>query len=275
MSLPECFVQAGFSRASKLNTMSRLFGFIPGTFYHIYNRGVERRTIFTDKNDYERFVALLYLCNGTKPVVIGRSLRVGTMEALLKTERGEPLVDIGAYCLMPNHFHLLLHEKKQGGISAFMQKLSTAYSMHFNTRQKRSGVLFEGRFKARIVDKEAYLVYLFAYIHLNPVKLIDPTWKEEGISDVPRARDFLQTYQFSSYLDFLGIGRTEAKILERSEDGPFSAYFRTAKDFSGFLESWLSYEEPKGEKDERLHSEAWKAIKPEELNPAEKAEKKK
>lgn len=255
--------------------MSRLFGFIPGTFYHIYNRGVEKRTIFTDKNDYERFIALLYLCNGTEPVVIGRSLRGGSIESLLKVEKGEPLVDIGAYCLMPNHFHLLIHERKPGGISAFMQKLSTAYSMHFNTRQKRSGALFEGRFKARIVDKEAYLVYLFAYIHLNPVKLIDPTWKEEGIADIPRAQDFLKTYQYSSYLDFLGIGRPEVKILERSEAGPFSAYFSTPRDFSGFLEQWLSYEEPKGEKEEHLHSEAWKAIKPEESKSPEKTEKKK
>ena len=244
--------------------MARAFSFSPDGYYHIYNRGVEKRTIFTDKNDYNRFVALLYLCNGEVPVVLGRlSFEEKSLNKIVSMNRGETLVDIGAWCLMPNHFHLLLHEKKEGGISAFMQKLQTAYTMYFNAKYKRTGALFEGRFRARVVNKEQYLEYLFAYIHLNPVKLIDPSWKEEGIADPVRAKNFLSTYAFSSYLDFFGTNRSEGHILERNQGGAFSEYFKTPKDFTEFLDNWLSYEEAS---EKRV---AWRAIQPEEVKSEE------
>src|SRR3989344_9596270 len=94
--------------------------FSPGEFYHIYNRGTEKRNIFLSKNDYYRFLLLLYHCNSSKNVV----LRLENKNFDLDPQK-ETLVDICAYCLMPNHFHLLIHEKIEGGISRFMQKLST------------------------------------------------------------------------------------------------------------------------------------------------------
>src|SRR3989344_7978889 len=130
--------------------MLRKISFAPEEFYHLYNRGVDKRNIFTCVNDYNRFVTLLYLCNNTKPTSIEHELRSGRVfTELLNTERGKLLVDIGAYCLMPNHFHILIREKDNNGISTFMKKLSTAYSMYFNNKYKRSGALFEGRFKAQ------------------------------------------------------------------------------------------------------------------------------
>lgn len=157
---------------------------------------------------------------------------------LFEIERGETLVDVIVYCLMPNHFHLLIREKKAGGIAKFLGKLSTGYSMYFNNKNKRTGALFEGRFKAVHVDSDEYLQYLFAYIHLNPVKIIDPSWKENGIKDRIVAQEFLKNYAHSSYPDYQGVVRMETKIINR-EAGP--EYFTTAKAFDDFVNDWLDF----------------------------------
>src|SRR3989344_5794707 len=129
--------------------MERKFKFSIDEFYHLYNRGIEKRTIFLDLKDKERFINLLFLCNGSKPLVfkdIPQGLPLG------KVNKGEPLVAIGAYCLMPNHFHILVSEIIENGISKFIWKLLTAYSMYFNKKYKRTGRLFEGTFRAEYVD---------------------------------------------------------------------------------------------------------------------------
>ena len=94
--------------------------------------------------------------------------------SLLDLPRKETLVDIGAYCLMPNHFHLLIRETAEGNISRFMLKLQTGYPMYFNKKYQRTGALFEGKFKAKHITNDNHLKYLFAYLHLNPVKITDP-----------------------------------------------------------------------------------------------------
>ncbi len=152
----------------------------------------------------------------------------------MQIDRDEQLVDIVAYCLMPNHFHLLVREKAEGGISIFMKKISTAYSMYFNSKNDRSGALFEGRFKAKHINNDEYLRYLISYIHLNPVKLIESKWKEEKIKDVNKASKYLKEYRYSSYQDYLGFNRAESKILEL---GLFFDYFET---FETFIGEWLT-----------------------------------
>jgi putative transposase len=148
----------------------------------------------------------------------------------------ETLVDIGVYCLMPNHFHLLIKEKTENGISLFMKKLLTAYSMYFNKCNKRSGRLFEGPFLATHANTDNYLKYLFSYIHLNPVKLIDPLWKEVGIKDLIKANKYISKYIYSSYLDYTGIERREHKIINRTA---FPEYFLDSQDFDKFINEWL------------------------------------
>ena len=213
--------------------------FVVGEFYHLYNRGTDKRVIFTSLNDYNRFVMLLYLCNTTKSVSIRREFRKGRSFAeLWQINRKEQLVDIVAYCLMPNHFHLLIRERADGGISIFMKKLATAYSMYFNVKHKRSGALFEGRFKSKYVDNDNYLKYLLSYIHLNPVKLIDSDWKENGISDKIAAKKYLKNYKYSSYLDFLGENRKENNVLTKEV---LSEYFETFKEFEDFVDEWLMF----------------------------------
>jgi REP element-mobilizing transposase RayT len=154
--------------------------------------------------------------------------------------RGETLVDIGAYCLMSNHFHLLLHEKTENGISIFMAKLLTAYSMYFNKRHVRTGALFEGRFLAKHADKDDYLQYLFSYIHLNPVKIIEPTWKVDGILNMKKTKQYLDDYFYSSYRDYMGEKREENLILNKNA---FPEYFENFKEFEQYIDAWLTYNE--------------------------------
>jgi putative transposase len=218
--------------------MSRNFTFSENEFYHIYNRGTDKRVIFNNKNDYRRFITLLYLCNASDGVDVFKMLRSEEKEfqELIEIERDETLVEIGAYCLMPNHFHILIREKQQGGISLFMKKLSTAYTMYFNSKYKRTGSLFQGRFKAKHANDDRYLQYLFSYIHLNPVKLIEPTWTEEGIKDFKKAKNYLRTYYYSSYPDYSGLQRKEVKILEIKN---YPEYFKNSNEFKALVHDWM------------------------------------
>ncbi len=164
---------------------------------------------------------------------------VKTFPDVFLFERGDQLVSIGAYCLMPNHFHLLVREIKENGITIFMKKLLTAYSMYFNIKHKRTGGLFQGVFKSRFVDRDEYLKYLFSYIHLNPIKLIQPNWKENGINNLSVAKAFLQDYKYSSYLDYLDTSRPQKSILSQ---GVFPEYFVIPNDFTDFIDEWLTFE---------------------------------
>ncbi len=210
--------------------------FAPGEYYHIYNRGVEKRDIFKEKAHYERFLKLLYLANGDKPYIFREIERL----PLSKIERGKPQVAIGAYVLMPNHYHILVKELTDGGLSTFMSKLGTGYSSYFNKKEKRVGHLFQGNFKARHARRDEYLKYLFAYIHLNPVKLVDSTWKDIGVTDPAKARQYLESYKYSSYPEFTGKKRDEAAILNRAE---FPGYFRSTLEFQDLLDEWVRIRE--------------------------------
>jgi putative transposase len=217
--------------------MQRKTEFAEGEYYHLYNRGVEKRDIFLDTRDYNRFQALLYLSNDSDRTHTQNAFANGhTQEQIFSLERETPLVAIGAYCLMPNHFHLLVKEIREGGISLFMKKLGTAYAMYFNARRSRTGSLFEGPFRSVHQSEDRQLRYLFAYIHLNPAKLIDPGWKEGKIKDTKRLRDYLTNYSFSSYPDYLGKGRPQKSIVSRGE---FPDYFPTITDVSSMIEEWL------------------------------------
>ncbi len=220
--------------------MSRKTKFAVKTYFHIYNRGIEKRKIFLANDDYRRFLALLYLCNNIEPVDIRELLNKGlTFEEMLKLERKKRLADIGAYCLMPNHIHLLITPREENGISCFMQKLFTGYTMYFNKKNERTGRLFESTFKARLIETDEYLKYLFAYIHLNPVKLSEPAWKEAGIKNYENARKLLSNYFWSSYLSYTGKESNNPFINKES----FPKFFYDTKEFNDFIEDWLKYNE--------------------------------
>jgi putative transposase len=213
--------------------------FAPNEFFHSYNRGVEKRKIFLNQKDIDRFLMLLYVCNSKESIHLS-NLKKPRLDKVLIIPRKDDLVHIGAYCLMPNHFHLLLRENIEGGVSLFMQKLLTGYTMYFNKKYDRSGSLFQGTFKASHCDNDNYLKYLFAYIHLNPLKIIQKDWKEKGIKNLKEAKKFLESYSKSSYLDYIKQGRIEGNILSKSS---FPEYFKKDKDFDDFIDYWISYSE--------------------------------
>jgi putative transposase len=215
-------------------TMERKFSFSVDEYYHVYSRGTERREIFLDANDKERFVKLLFVLNS------GRQFKFRDVKDISYSniQRGNPRTAIGAFCLMPNHFHLLLRETEEKGISIFMGKLLTAYSMYFNKKYKRTGGLFESTFRAEHADNDNYLKYLFAYIHLNPVKLIEPEWKEKGIKNRIFAEEYLKKYRYSSYEDYMGADREEGMILTKES---FPEYFEHPREFKDFITDWLTY----------------------------------
>lgn len=216
--------------------MERKVIFAPDEFYHIYNRGVDKRIIFSDRRDRERFLKILYLANSSKPVNFREQVDKKSTAEVFSLVRGETLVNIGAYCLMPNHFHLLMQEKHSGGISSFLKKLTTSYAMYFNKRYQRTGRLFENTFKSSHVDEDRYLKYLFAYIHLNPVKLLEPSWKEKGVQNLPATKKYLAVYADSSYLDYLNHDRPQKTIINQDS---FPEYFILPSDFSSFINDWL------------------------------------
>ena len=220
--------------------MSRLITFSPKEYYHCYCRGTEKRKIFLDKKDYLRFIHLLFVCNGKNKIHLSDHGKK-SFDEIFGLDRGELLVNIGAYVLMPNHFHLLIREKEKGGISLFMQKLMTAYVMYFNKKYQRTGVLFEGKFRAQHANQGNYLKYLFAYIHLNPLKLINPKWKENGIKNTTEAKEFLRQYKYSSYADYLKEERVQKMILSPEE---FPDYFPTKNDFEKEIFDWISMSRP-------------------------------
>ena len=214
----------------------------PQEFYHVYNRGTEKRTIFTSKKEYERFIALLYVSNSNTPIHLSNH-QGSTLPELLEIARGEPLVDIVAYCLMPNHFHLLLRQHLDGGISSFMQKLSTGYTMYFNLLHDRSGALFQGKFKSSRASDDNYLKYLTAYNHLNPLKLFDPNWKERKTFSKKGAWEHLEHYRHSSCPDYLGVTRPENKILDT---GALPLYFESPAAWKKDLVEWITGDEGNG-----------------------------
>jgi putative transposase len=196
-----------------------------------------RNEIFFSTADYKRFTDLLYLSNSSRLVNV-RDIRKENA-SIYDFDRGDALVAIGAYCLMPNHFHILLTPVSDEGVSRFMNKLGTSYSMYFNKRYERTGSLFEGTYKSRWADSDVYLKYLYAYIHLNPLKLIQPDWKTGGVSNRERAKEYLDSYSFSSLLDYFK-DRPESAIVDTTK---FPEYFTSRKEIDNELLSWLSYDE--------------------------------
>ena len=136
---------------------------------------------------------------------------------------------------MPNHFHLIIKQLKDEGIAQFMQKVGTGYTMFFNAKNQRSGGLFQGRFKAILIENDEYLMHLSRYIHINPVELIESNWKAEGIEDWTRAKEFLARYRWSSYLDYAGIKNFPSLINKEI----IMSYFKDEASYTNFINNWL------------------------------------
>lgn len=214
----------------------RKIPFVENEYYHLYNRGTNKMVIFNDQSDYDRFQKLLYIANSIKTPQysdINKNL-CPTWEI----ERGETLVDIGAYCLMPNHFHILIKVKNGKSASLFLQRILTSHSKYINIKYDRTGSLFQGKSKSEYLKDDQYLKYLFSYIHLNPIKLIQKNWKEDGIKNNEKAKEYLSKYKYSSYFDFIEKNRIESKIINKLA---FPDYFPTKELFEKEIFEWLNF----------------------------------
>lgn len=132
-----------------------------GELFHVYNRGVDKRAIFLERADYIRFYESLDLFNNTQPVVNLSFAR------LQKKKQKEKLVDVVAYCLLPNHFHFILRQRTENGIGEFMKRVSGGYTSYFNEKSARNGALFQGIYKRVLIDTNKQFTYLFAYVNEN------------------------------------------------------------------------------------------------------------
>lgn len=176
--------------------------------YHVLNKGVDGRKIFLGDKDYLRFIHDLFEFNDTKPVnnitYFFRNKSKDIARPYINRQPRELLVEILAFCLMPTHYHLLLRPRFDNGISKFMKKLNMGYAKYFNEKYERKGTLFQGRFKSILVTNDAHFIHLPYYIHLNPLDLIAPEWREGKLSDYGKTTRFLESYRWSSHLDYLG-----------------------------------------------------------------------
>jgi len=177
--------------------------------YHILNRGVDKRKIFLNKQDYFRFIHDLFEFNDESSVT-NASYYFYSVDAKFDKEKNNNktsrklLVDIHAFCLMPNHYHLLVSPRTENGISKFMHKLDKGYSRYFNIKNQRKGALFEGRYKSILVSEESHFYHLPYYIHLNPLDIEFSEWRDGRLRNYKQALNFLDNYRWSSHLDYAG-----------------------------------------------------------------------
>ncbi|OGG52734.1 hypothetical protein A2851_03990 [Candidatus Kaiserbacteria bacterium RIFCSPHIGHO2_01_FULL_53_29] len=168
--------------------------------YHLLNRGVEKRNVVLNDADRVRFIHDLYAFNDLNDVDANHRFR-----EFKSPHVRVPLVDIYAFCLMPNHYHILASEIEEGGISMFMRKLNMGYAKYFNEKYKRSGVLWQGTFKRILLQRDAHFLHIPFYIHLNPLDMAFPQWRAGKVRNIDKALKFLAQYRWSSYLDYSGV----------------------------------------------------------------------
>ncbi len=221
-----------------------------GGIYHIINRSIEGREIFCKPQDTHRFILGLEFCNTDKSTdlwsLVGSDpTKPSDIAERLKIERGErnnPLVKNLAFTLMPNHIHLILQEIKEGGISKYMQKLG-GYSTYFNKQYRRTGSLFQSRFKSVPIKDDAQLSKVFVYLHSNPVELWESDWKNFKVKNKKQAIKKLEDYWPSSYNDYIGKPKFPRVITRKF----FLDFFGSERACRQVVEDWISFKAEESE----------------------------
>ncbi len=212
---------------------------VNGEFYHIINRGIDKREIFLDDKDRLRFMNSLLVFNDQGPTQWHDSSfwqQRGSLY-LIEYKSKNPLVEICVFALMRNHFHLLVRQLSEDGIAALMNKLG-GYSCFFNKKYERTGALFEGRYKTKLIKTEAQLRNTFIYIHTNPLEIIEPRWKDSLVDNPEKAIKFLEDeYLWSSYGDYSGKENFPSLV---SQDF-FLKLFGGREDLKKEIDSWILF----------------------------------
>ena len=198
------------------------FGLAPDEYYHICNRGVNKQTIFHDKGDFYRFLFLiLYFQSQTNFSKVGRAVQEFVQHPMLDIVDEvieKRTVELVAFCIMPNHFHLILKEVDDHGVSLYMQRILNAYGKYYNTKYKKSGHVFQGPYRLVHIESDVQMLHLSAYIHRNPRELV-------------RWRNNFSEYEWSSYQDFIGVSRWGGLLLSDSILGEFKKKY----DYKNFV----------------------------------------
>ncbi len=184
-----------------------------GDIAHVCNRGIEKRKIFLDRKDHERFVKNLFLLNN-------KSGKIRTEKNIFTITKDLPkqnkLVEVLKWSLLPNHYHILLYENVEGGILEFTKRLGNAYTKYFNIKNKgRSGYVFQNRAKIIPINKQEQFLYIPFYIDINPLDLIFSDKKNISASGAKKAIYFLKNYEWSSYRDYFGEGDKSIIVNQR------------------------------------------------------------
>jgi len=198
-------------------------------FVHVVNRGVEKRNVFLEEGDYIRFIHDMYVFNDV------RSAPNYAVKERSSERKRDLLVRIHSFCLMPNHYHMLLSEAVDGGISFFMRKLNMGYAKYFNEKYERSGVLWQGVFRRSPVSRDAHFLFVPFYIHLNPLDLSFPEWRSGKVRDPKKALKALRSYRWSSHLDYLGENNFPSLLYKSDLQRLFGNNVRYEKEIENII----------------------------------------
>lgn len=206
--------------------------YAPDVIYHIYNRGVAKSDIFIDEQDYAVFLAMF-------KNALSENEELNTLESIgvrISTQNITEAIDLLAFCLLPNHFHLLVHLHEIDGITKLMKSVSTGYAMYFNSKYERVGHVFQGKFKARPIINDSDLYHITRYIHLN-------CWD---------AGQSLDEFKYSSYKYYLGMYSASwvkpARILSLFND----SVEKYASFVSAYQDEWFDRRQLQAEIKNRL-----------------------
>lgn len=203
-------------------------------YFHLFNRGIEKRDIFLSANDRERFVQTIRICrlvNSPQVSTFFRQLKLGLInpESNLEEKWGPALVEIIAYILMHNHFHFEVKELIKGGVSKFIQRLDNSYTRYFNVKHERTGHLFESAYKSVEIETDEQFIHLSRYIHTNPAN-------SSKTNLTPKQ---LKAFPWSSLPVYLG----EKSLV--CQPGEVMAFFKSSDDYWDFTKAGIRKEELK------------------------------
>jgi len=219
--------------------------------YHITLRAIDDNLIFKDISDYYRGIFSIYEFNNTNPVIIrerrrsiAHSKKIYRGPTSVNFDKREKMVDLLVFCFMPNHIHLLARQSKDSGITEFIRKIGTGYSGYFNKKYKRKGHFFQNRFYSVHIKNDEQLRTVFAYIHTNPLSIIDSDWKKIRIENSDKYLNFLKKeYRWSSCFDYLG-NKNFPSVTEREF---ITDLLGGKQGCENFIKYWIEY---KGESKE-------------------------
>lgn len=207
--------------------------------YHVLNHSIEGRNLFLDSQDYARFIHNLYEFNDTRPADNLHRLfdpKMKDLRGLSFCRTRERLVEIHGWCLMKDHYHLLISELAEGGLVRFMMKVNVGYAKYYNERYGRRGHLFQGKTKKILIEHEAHFLYLLHYVHLNPLDYLTGAsmWRERDKSTIRNTKEtlkYLSDYRWSSYLDYCDKKNFPSIITKNLFGNVFENYQDAIKDY--------------------------------------------